>query len=411
MHRVALTLVVLMAVAVAATGAALAQTDEFELPPVKLKPDRPTKAKPIPPSPDVREAPKPEKPKDEPKPEPPAEVAPKPAPKPVAPPKEVPLKPEKPREGDPPTAADLPMPEPRPEPPPAAPETLAQPKTIETPDAPVPAKPTKPQPVEIIPVETTPAKPPTGDALPTAVEPPAVESLPERRATDIQAEATSAQVMPTVRPNLDGLGEVGLVEAVAAARKQYERTLDALKGYYAGRGNATKIGWVDSEMQGFGQAPKPRYLLAAEIAGPDLRPTIRIEAADQLHQEGLHYKNYPAFPPEKKEYLKIALEKFRTIIEKYPQSDKIDEAAFRMGEIYGGWYFQDYARAIQSYQRCWQWNPTTDQAARFNAAKIYEEKLRNRAKAAELYNEVIAHSRNEDLTRQAQERIRALTGR
>jgi TolA-binding protein len=163
-------------------------------------------------------------------------------------------------------------------------------------------------------------------------------------------------------------------------------------------------------MRGFAQTPKPRYLLAAEIAGPDLRPTQGIEAANQLYQEGLDYKNYPAFPPGKKAYLDTALEKFRTIIEKYPQSDKIDDAAFRMGEIYGGWYFQDYARAVQSYQRCWQWNPQTEHPARFNAAKIYEEKLKNRAKAVELYNEVIAKSQDEEKVRQAQERIRALTG-
>jgi len=478
MHRLALTLAVLIAVAMIATGAALAQTDEFELPPVKLKPDRPSQAKPIPPSPDVREGPKTEtpkeQPKEEPKPEPPKEEAEKPkeAPKPVEPPPEnVPLKPEQPREGEPPTPADLPMPEPKPEPPPAAPGTLAQPKNGEVPDVPTPPKPepepvepkpaepapVEPTPIELAPPEAAPVEPKTVDVTPVDIpresirtgdvaaplmEPvamPAPEPMPaeaaptaptlpkpvpvigrqedipepetEPRPTDIQAEAALAQVMPTVEPKLGGLSEVGLVEAVASARKQYERTLEALKGYYLGRGNATKSEWVESELKGYGQTPKPRYLLAAEIAGPDLRPIKRIEAADQLHEEGLHYKNYPAFPPEKKEYLKIALDKFRTIIEKYPQSDKIDEAAFRMGEIYGGWYFQDYARAIQSYERCWQWNPSTTQPARFKAAKIYEEKLRNRAKAVELYNEVISHSQDEDLTRQAQERIRSLTGR
>ncbi|MEA3368128.1 MAG: tetratricopeptide repeat protein, partial [Planctomycetota bacterium] len=220
-----------------------------------------------------------------------------------------------------------------------------------------------------------------------------------------------AQVTPTVQPKLAGLGEVGLVEAVAAARTQYQRTLETLKEYYHQRGNNAKIEWVESELQGFEKTPKARYLLVAEFAGPDLRPARSIEAADQLYEEGVHYKDYPAFPPGKKDYLKIALEKFRAIIEKYPQSDKIDDAAFRTGEIYGGWYFQDYARAVVSYERCWQWNPETEHPARFKAAKIFEEKLKNRAKAVELYNEVIANTNNEDLARQAQERIRALTGR
>jgi len=265
------------------------------------------------------------------------------------------------------------------------------------------------------PAAAPPEPPPETVALPEREVPPPPPMLPaekpEPRPTEIQSQAIEAQVTPTVQPDLSGMGEVGLVEAVAVARKQYERALEALRTYYQNRGDHTKIQWVQSEIAGFAAIPKVRYLIAAELAGPNLKPTQNIEAANQLYQEGLDFKNYPAFPPGKKDYLKTALEKFRTIIEKYPQSDKIDDAAFRMGEIYGGWYFQDYARAVQCYERCWQWNPDTEHPARFNAAKIFEEKLKNRAKAVELYNEVIAHSKNEDIVRQAQERIRALTGR
>jgi len=388
MHRFALTLVILAAAAIVLPGASLAQTDEFELPPVRLKPDRPTKAKPLPPTPDDREAEPSEKEVEEPEKAPPVketeegkkETPEAPEAEKAKPPKEVPLKPETHHVGEAPTPADLPMPKATGAPPETGPKMIAVPGRVEAPPVPEPPK------------------------LPPGKE-------PEPRPTDVQAEAVEAQVTPTVQPQLAGLGEVGLVEAVASARKQYQRTLESLKAYYHQRGNNAKSVWVESELQGFQTTPRPRYLLAAEIAGPDLQPSERIEAADQLYQEGVHYKDYPAFPPGKKEYLKIALEKFRTIIEKYPQSEKIDDAAFRMGEVYGGWYFQDYARAVQAYQRCWQWNPETEHPARFNAAKIFEEKLKNRAKAVELYNEVIAHTNNEDLARQAQERIRTLTGR
>jgi len=161
----------------------------------------------------------------------------------------------------------------------------------------------------------------------------------------------------------------------------------------------------------FEKVPKIQYLIVPELAGPDLRPARSIEAADQLYAEGVHYKDYPAFPPGKKDYLKIALEKFRKVIEKYPESDKIEDAAFRMGEIYGGWYFQDYGRAVQSYERCWQWNPKSEHPALFNAAKIYDEKLKNRVKAVELYNRVIAETTDEGKINEAQNRLRALTGR
>ncbi len=403
MHRFALPLILLAAAAMLVPETVLAQASEFELPPVRLKPDRPSQAKPIPPTPDDRE---PEPPAEEA--EPPAKEVEEPEKAPpvkeaeegegektqapeasetekAKPPAEVLLKPETAEKGEPPTPADLPLPETAPEPPETGPATIA------------------------LPEKEKPA--PTPPDMPAAVgrEPRPTEARPQP--SRVQAEAVEAQVTPAVEPRLAGLGEVGLVEAVAAARKQYKRTLETLKKYYVDRGHNAKIEWVESELRGLAATPKPRYLLAAEVAGPELRPSRSIEAADQLYQEGVDFKDYPAFPPGKKDYLKVALEKFRTIIEKYPQSDKIDDAAFRMGEIYGGWYFQDYARAVMSYERCWQWNPDTQHPARFKAAKIFEEKLKNRAKAVELYNEVITHTQDEELAKQAQQRIRALAGR
>jgi tetratricopeptide (TPR) repeat protein len=207
------------------------------------------------------------------------------------------------------------------------------------------------------------------------------------------------------------MGEVAIVEELARARKSYLRALEALRQHYVERGNATKAKWAETEIEAFSKVPDLRYLTISEIAGPELKPLRTIEAADALYKEGLDYKNYPAFPPSKKDYLKRALEKFETIIQKYPDSDKIDDAAFRMGEIYGGWYFEDWTRAVLAYERCWQWDPKTDYPAVFNAAKIYDEKLQNRVKAVELYNRVIAESNNQDLQNQARQRIKALTGK
>jgi hypothetical protein len=81
-----------------------------------------------------------------------------------------------------------------------------------------------------------------------------------------------------------------------------------------------------------------------------------------------------------------------------------------MGEIYEGFYFQDPVRAVQCYERCWQWNPKTIYPAKFNAAVLYDEKLMNRAKAVELYNLVVLEDSNPDHVKQALKRIKALTG-
>jgi len=419
MYRLLIALVALVACLTWAASTALAQaSDEFQLPPVKLKPDRPAQAKPIPAMPDERVAPPAETPKET----PPAEKPPE-APKPpeVAPPAETP-KVAPPAE----TPKVAPPPEVPAETPKKPPETPKKPLTLELPTEP-PAEPTPP-PVLARPAKTpakAPAKAPKTPAfldeptLPPPVTPKPAKApdlaLPptgtEPRPTEVQKEIVEAQIEPQPEVDLAGMGEVGLAEEVARTRKAYGRALTALKDYYASRGNATKIEWIDSEIAAYDKVPKVQYLVVAELASPNLRPARRIAAGDQLYKEGLNYKDYPAFPPGKKDYLKVALEKFETIILKYPESDKIADAAFRMGEIYGGWYFEDWARAVQSYERCWQWDPATPHPALFNAAKIYDEKLKNRVKAVELYNRVVAESKNEDHVNQAQDRIRALTGK
>jgi len=409
MYRLSLLLAAVGAILFCAAGYGLAQAgSEYQLPPVKLKPERPITTQPIPPTPapaelapeEVTPAPVPTV-EPAPAPKPPAPVAaPAPAPEPIEAPPAV----EPPSEilwQTPEPAAPTPAPAPAAEPAPApaiapAPKPAKAPVAVETPPELPPLPP--------VPPELAGEKP---EELPPVAVPQKM-----RKPEEIQKEAVEAQIAPAgeAEPALGG-NEVGLVEEVARSRKAYTRALTALKDFYLARANATKLDWINSELAAFERVPKIQYLGVAELASPNLRPVRRIEAADQLYAEGIKFKDYPALPPGKKDYLKIALQKFQTIIEKYPDSDKIDDAAFRMGETYSGWYFQDYTRAVQCYERCWQWNPRTDHPALFNAAKIYDEKLKNRAKAVELYNRVLTESANENLKNQAMSRLNALTGK
>jgi len=285
------------------------------------------------------------------------------------------------------------------------PSELDEPAAAEEP-APAPEEEATPAPAE----EATPPEP-AETVSPVTVEEGSrtISTETPLRPVDVQEEAVEAQTLAA--SDLTGMNEVALAEEVARARKAYVRALEAMRKFYDARGNAVKTRWVEEEIAAQAKVPDTKYLTVAEIAGPELKPLRSIPAADALYKEGVDYKNYPAFPPAKKDYLNRALEKFETIIKKYPDSDKIDDAAFRMGEIYGGWYFKDWARAVQAYERCWQWNPKTEYPAVFNAAKIYDESLQNRVKAVELYNRVIAESPDTDLQNQARQRIKALTGK
>jgi TolA-binding protein len=393
MFRSVIVLATVAACVLWAGTCVFAQDDEYTLPPVKLKPDRPTTAKPIPPVSDERTSPPettlPPPPPIEP-PAPPPEPPTPPAVTPKAPPIEPPALPP-----EPPTP---PVVTPK-APPVETPKVL--PVAVPATPAAVPVKAPPKMPADLV---LPPMPPDLRGGAPVDVAVPV-------KTGEIQKSNADAQMQPTVEADLSNLGEVGLADEVARSRKAYGRALLAMKEYYQSRANVAKIAWVDSELEAFNQIPKMQYLTVTERAGPRLQPMKHVEAADQLYKEAVTYKDYPALPPGKKEYLRQAIDKFQTIIEKYPDSDKIADAAFRLGEIYGGWYYEDYARAVQAYERCWQWDPKTPNPAIFNAAKIYDEKLKNRPKAVELYNRVMAESVDQGLINQARDRIKALTGR
>jgi tetratricopeptide (TPR) repeat protein len=110
--------------------------------------------------------------------------------------------------------------------------------------------------------------------------------------------------------------------------------------------------------------------------------------------------------------LRKALDKYDQFINKYPKSDKIDDAAFRMAGIYE--YLKDYANAVKSYQRTYQWNPQTPTTARFKAAYLLDTQLGRRAEALQIYQEALSKITKSNEHRQwvalAEQRVKELSG-
>lgn len=110
--------------------------------------------------------------------------------------------------------------------------------------------------------------------------------------------------------------------------------------------------------------------------------------------------------------LRMALDKYNQIISKYPTSDKIDDAAFRMGGIYE--YLKDYPEALKNYQRTYQWNPETPTVARFKAAYLLDHQLGRRVEALQIYQEALSKitTSNEHFlwVQYAERRVKELSG-
>ena len=84
-----------------------------------------------------------------------------------------------------------------------------------------------------------------------------------------------------------------------------------------------------------------------------------------------------------------AAQVFRGMIERYPTSDKIDDAAFYLGEIHNLYLSGQKQLAAQWYERALAWNPDTPHAARFQAAVLYDHDLHDRDRALELYHAIL----------------------
>ncbi len=207
-------------------------------------------------------------------------------------------------------------------------------------------------------------------------------------------------------------GEIDIVEQLTANRQAYRQALASLVDYYSKAGNHMKLTWAKKEFDGMAAIAQYRYLFEAEIAGPDLRATKSIPDADKLFNEALNScgkaKELMLFVDEKK--LRTALDKFNQLITKYPSSDKIDDAAFRAGEIYE--HFKEYSIAAVYYNRAYQWDPETTYPARFKTAYVLDKYLRNRIDALPLYQQAmeIEINRHPQYKNYVERRIRDLAG-
>lgn len=185
--------------------------------------------------------------------------------------------------------------------------------------------------------------------------------------------------------------EKELVENMARYRQGYKQHLKLMKDFYSQQGNHLKAVWVADELDSLMEVPQRSYLVIAEIASPNLRASQAIVDADVLYRDGMKLfkkaRGKLGIFVNKKKML-MAKDKFNQLITSYPTSDKIDDAAFQIAEIYNI-FLKDHQTAMLYYQRTWQWDNQTPWPARFAVAKIYDEKLHDLVKAVEYYEMAI----------------------
>ena len=208
----------------------------------------------------------------------------------------------------------------------------------------------------------------------------------------------------------DAASDVELVERVLEARKQYANSLKALLRYYESTGDGRREQWVEEELKQFHRLPHYAYRLDLDVPHPGLQPRYNISQANELYRDALRYKER-GMGSDFADNQKRAEILLQQLLTDYPQSNKISDVAYHLGEIYEGRAFRQYERAAAYYERCFQWNPATHYDARLRAARLYDRELKNRSRALELYR--LAESQETDSARiqEARRRIVDLNGR
>lgn len=207
-----------------------------------------------------------------------------------------------------------------------------------------------------------------------------------------------------------------LVESLVASRTRYRSAVGELAEFYQRKEQPFKAALIANLLDRFDPIRTYMYFMSAEVPPVDLSPSAVLPEADRLYDEALalHEKGKgllriavtTSYPKQRQ-----ALLKFRELVDHYPTSNKISLSAYYIGEIYKE-YFNEHLRAVQWYRRAWQWDSNLPKPARYQAATVYDIRLREHAKAVECYRLVIKHEQfNTGNVRYAHQRIRELTGK
>jgi TolA-binding protein len=198
--------------------------------------------------------------------------------------------------------------------------------------------------------------------------------------------------------------EVPLVKNLLDCRSKYQETLEQLRLHYIASGDLEKARWAEEELKQYHRISKQAYIIDLVVPPPTLQAAKNIPEANQLYMQAMGYKD-KGWGTDYTDNQKRAELLLQQMLTNYPESDKIGDAAFQLGEIYEGRSYKQYRRAASYYERAFQWSPTAHLEARIRAARLYDRQVVDRSKARELYQEVITNDTDPRRRQEAQKRL------
>jgi len=219
---------------------------------------------------------------------------------------------------------------------------------------------------------------------------------------DVKPPAEDAEIVKT-RSN-DVANFADKVEELMETRERYLGQLRDLERLYLQAGDSGKAGWARRQRAMTEAVEVYPYLTAAPAEHrAEVSPQESIPEADAVYNKALAIHNQVKLIPlagalsSNKKKAKESLDLFKQVLNKYPTSDKVDDCAFYCGEIYKEYLREDDPDdelSVRYYQWAAALDAKTPHPARFQCAVVYDFRRHDRARAIELYNQVLETEEN-----------------
>ncbi len=225
--------------------------------------------------------------------------------------------------------------------------------------------------------------------------------------TAVLAVPLHAQTPPAKSPG--ATNDLELVEKLLMCRRDYQKSLENLRLHYLKAGDLERAKWAEEELRQYHRVLKQAFRLDLDVPPPNLIGNTNIPEANKLFTAAMTYKD-KGWGTDFIDNQRRAEILFQKLLTEYPQSNKIDEAAYQLGDIYEAKAYKQYRRAAAYFERCFQWNIKTTSDARLRAARIYDKQLADRSRAIEIYREITTHETDAKRIAEATKRLGELSG-
>lgn len=131
---------------------------------------------------------------------------------------------------------------------------------------------------------------------------------------------------------------------------------------------------------------------------------VRVEDADTAFRLAEILRN-AANPFMKPSRYREAVEIYRNILHRWPESDKVELCYYNIGLCSESTFMKEYARAIAAYKLLVQYNPDTDLDPRWRIANLYEHRIKDIDQALHWYKQTSQYSNHANLRDMADQRI------